>query len=121
MRCWGSFAALIFFLIMFIGGCAGSTTCGIKVFRFQVLFFRLPLIDPDAHHVAAQSDLLAGLGRAVSFKLSYEREKPLPESCSLGDVLPPRHHLSAIVQMRTMLCRHNLYSRCFIGDCRAAL
>ena len=23
---------------MFIGGCAGSTTCGIKVFRFQVLF-----------------------------------------------------------------------------------
>ena len=23
---------------MFIGGCAGSTTCGIKVFRFQILF-----------------------------------------------------------------------------------
>ena len=23
---------------MFIGGCAGSTTCGIKVFRFQVLY-----------------------------------------------------------------------------------
>ena len=22
---------------MFIGGCAGSTTCGIKVFRFQIL------------------------------------------------------------------------------------
>ena len=35
---WGAFAALIVFLIMFIGGCAGSTTCGIKVFRFQVLF-----------------------------------------------------------------------------------
>lgn len=35
---WGTFAALIIFLIMFIGGCAGSTTCGIKVFRFQVLF-----------------------------------------------------------------------------------
>ena len=29
---------LIFFLfLMFIGGCAGSTTCGIKVFRFQIL------------------------------------------------------------------------------------
>jgi trk system potassium uptake protein TrkH len=27
----------VFFFIMFIGGCAGSTTCGIKVFRFQVL------------------------------------------------------------------------------------
>jgi len=23
---------------MFVGGCAGSTTCGIKIFRFQVLF-----------------------------------------------------------------------------------
>ncbi len=35
---WGSFAVPIFFFIMFIGGCAGSTTCGIKVFRFQVLY-----------------------------------------------------------------------------------
>jgi trk system potassium uptake protein TrkH len=23
---------------MFIGGCAGSTTCGVKVFRFQILY-----------------------------------------------------------------------------------
>ena len=23
---------------MFIGGCAGSTTCGIKIFRFQILY-----------------------------------------------------------------------------------
>ena len=35
---WGSFAMPIFFFIMFIGGCAGSTTCGIKIFRFQVLY-----------------------------------------------------------------------------------
>ncbi|MEK9724105.1 MAG: TrkH family potassium uptake protein [Rhodospirillaceae bacterium] len=35
---WGSFATPIFFFIMFIGGCAGSTTCGIKVFRIQVLY-----------------------------------------------------------------------------------
>ncbi|MAH83032.1 MAG: potassium transporter TrkH [Rhodospirillaceae bacterium TMED8] len=35
---WGSFALPIFFFIMFVGGCAGSTTCGIKVFRFQVLY-----------------------------------------------------------------------------------
>lgn len=35
---WGSFANPLFFLIMFIGGCAGSTTCGIKVFRFQILY-----------------------------------------------------------------------------------
>jgi trk system potassium uptake protein TrkH len=35
---WGSFALPVFFFIMFIGGCAGSTTCGIKIFRFQVLY-----------------------------------------------------------------------------------
>ncbi len=35
---WGGFALPIFFFIMFVGGCAGSTTCGIKVFRFQILY-----------------------------------------------------------------------------------
>ena len=35
---WGNFAMMVFFFIMFIGGCAGSTTCGIKVFRFQLLY-----------------------------------------------------------------------------------
>ena len=35
---WGSFALPVIFFIMFIGVCAGSTTCGIKIFRFQVLY-----------------------------------------------------------------------------------
>jgi len=35
---WGSFAMPIFFFVMFIGGCAGSTSCGIKIFRFQILY-----------------------------------------------------------------------------------
>lgn len=35
---WGTFSPAIFFIIMFIGGCAGSTSCGIKIFRFQILF-----------------------------------------------------------------------------------
>ena len=34
---WGSFPITIFLALMFIGGCAGSTTCGIKIFRFQIL------------------------------------------------------------------------------------
>jgi len=34
---WGAFPIVIFFLLMFVGGCAGSTTCGIKIFRFQIL------------------------------------------------------------------------------------
>lgn len=35
---WGSFATCIFFFLMLVGGCAGSTSCSIKVFRYQVLF-----------------------------------------------------------------------------------
>lgn len=35
---WGSFAVAVMFVLMFIGGCAGSTTCGIKIFRLQVLY-----------------------------------------------------------------------------------
>ncbi|MEO0635402.1 MAG: TrkH family potassium uptake protein [Pseudomonadota bacterium] len=35
---WGPASVAFFFVIMFIGGCAGSTSCGIKIFRFQVLY-----------------------------------------------------------------------------------
>lgn len=35
---WGSFAVVTLFAMMFVGGCAGSTTCGLKIFRFQVLY-----------------------------------------------------------------------------------
>ncbi len=35
---WGSFAVAAFFAFMFIGGCAGSTACSIKIFRYQVAF-----------------------------------------------------------------------------------
>ena len=38
---WGSFALVVFFLLMFVGGCAGSTTCSIKIFRYQVLYAAL--------------------------------------------------------------------------------
>jgi trk system potassium uptake protein TrkH len=34
---WGKFPLIFFLLLMFLGGCAGSTTCGIKIFRFQIL------------------------------------------------------------------------------------
>ena len=34
---WGAFSISIFFMIMFIGGCTGSTSCAIKVFRLRVL------------------------------------------------------------------------------------
>ena len=35
---WGSFVVSGMFVLMFVGGCAGSTTCGIKIFRLQVLY-----------------------------------------------------------------------------------
>ena len=35
---WGGFGIVIMFIIMFIGGCAGSTTGGVKIFRLQLLF-----------------------------------------------------------------------------------
>tara|TARA_Y100000590_G_scaffold224588_1_gene253994 strand:- start:4298 stop:5749 length:1452 start_codon:yes stop_codon:yes gene_type:complete len=34
---WGKFPLVFFLFLMFLGGCAGSTTCGIKIFRFQIL------------------------------------------------------------------------------------
>lgn len=35
---WGFFVVSLFFFLMVVGGCAGSTSCGIKIFRFQVLY-----------------------------------------------------------------------------------
>jgi len=35
---WGGFPLFLFIILMFIGGCAGSTTCGIKIFRIQILY-----------------------------------------------------------------------------------
>jgi len=40
---WGNYASVLFLILMFIGGCAGSTTGGLKVFRFQILFKYLGL------------------------------------------------------------------------------
>ena len=34
---WGEFPLIFFIFLMFVGGCAGSTTCGIKIFRLQIL------------------------------------------------------------------------------------
>ena len=35
---WGNFSFIYFLILMFIGGCAGSTTCGIKIFRVLILY-----------------------------------------------------------------------------------
>jgi trk system potassium uptake protein TrkH len=38
---WGPLAEAVFFYLMFIGGCTGSTSGAIKIFRFRVLFIVL--------------------------------------------------------------------------------
>ncbi len=35
---WGTFPVVMFFFIGLVGGCAGSTACSVKVFRYQLLF-----------------------------------------------------------------------------------
>lgn len=38
---WGTFPGIAFLFFMFVGGCAGSTSCSVKIFRYQVLFLAL--------------------------------------------------------------------------------
>ncbi len=50
---WGNFSLIFFLFLMFIGGCAGSTACGIKIFRLQMLLIFLKnqlvkLISPNS-------------------------------------------------------------------------
>jgi trk system potassium uptake protein TrkH len=66
---WGEFAMTVFFFAMFIGGCAGSTTCGLKVFRLQVLY---------ASTAAQIGKLLQPHGVFVP----HFNRKPIPESVS---------------------------------------
>ncbi|MDA0653938.1 MAG: TrkH family potassium uptake protein [Proteobacteria bacterium] len=64
---WGQFAVTLLFLCMFIGGCAGSTSCGIKVFRFQVLY-------------AAAKSQVSRLWHPHGVFLPQYNHKPLPDS-----------------------------------------
>ncbi len=35
---WGGFPVVVIFFIGLVGGCAGSTCCSVKIFRYQILF-----------------------------------------------------------------------------------
>lgn len=50
---WGLYAPVVFFFLIFFGGCAGSTAGGLKTFRFQVLWaaFQLQLAKLVHPHV----------------------------------------------------------------------
>ena len=63
---WGPFVLPIFFFIMFVGGCAGSTTCGIKIFRFQVIY-------------AAAKSQFQGLAQPHGVFIPYYNRNPIPD------------------------------------------
>ncbi len=66
---WGGFVATVMLILMFIGGCAGSTTCGIKIFRFQVLY-------------ATAQVQMARLLRPHGVFIPYYNRKAIPEAVS---------------------------------------
>jgi len=66
---WGPLSVTVFFIITFFGGCAGSTSCGIKTFRLQVLYI-------DLRHHIQQILFPSGV-----FVRRYNR-RPLPETVS---------------------------------------
>ena len=35
---WGGFLVSLLFFVGLVGGCAGSTTCSVKIFRYQIVF-----------------------------------------------------------------------------------
>ncbi len=64
---WGGFVMALMFVLMFIGGCAGSTTCGIKIFRFLVLF------------ATAKTQLLRLMQPSGVF-IPYYNKRPIPDT-----------------------------------------
>ena len=54
---WGAFPIALLFFAGFIGGCAGSTTCSIKIFRFQILFAAIKMQLLRLRHPSAVSSL----------------------------------------------------------------
>jgi trk system potassium uptake protein TrkH len=66
---WGPFMITVFFLVGVTGGCTGSTSGGIKIFRYQVLY------------QTAKSQILQLIQPHGVFRPLYKK-KPLPEVVS---------------------------------------
>lgn len=66
---WGGFAMSTMFALSFVGGCAGSTTCGLKIFRIQVLY-------------GTAKAQIARLLQPHGVFIPYYNGKPIPEQVS---------------------------------------
>jgi trk system potassium uptake protein TrkH len=63
---WGSFPTMVFFILMMLGGCTGSTAGGIKVFRYQIM-------------IAVVRTQIAQLRRPHGVFLSTYNKHPIPD------------------------------------------
>ena len=76
---WGSWSLMVFFYLMFIGGCTGSTSGGMKIFRFQLSQLLLrkqfsQLIHPNLVSVQTYQERRVNdslLGSMVAFCFMY--------------------------------------------------
>ena len=64
---WGGFVTTLLLMLMFIGGCAGSTTCGLRMARIQVLF-------------ANAKTQIQKLLSPHAVVVPYYNKKPIPET-----------------------------------------
>ncbi len=67
---WGPMVTGAFFLLTFVGGCTGSTSGGIKVFRFQILVLALRVYALRLFHPHRAFTPSFG-GRAVTFDIMH--------------------------------------------------
>jgi trk system potassium uptake protein TrkH len=68
---WGAFPVAALFFLMWVGGCTGSTTGGIKIFRFTVLY-------------AIAANQFARLIRPHGVFVPTFNRRPLPEAASIA-------------------------------------
>ena len=80
---WGPIAQASLFALMFAGGCAGSTTCSVKIFRYQIAILAIrrhlvSLVHPNAitpmrygNQVVSQQTVYSVLGFLFAFILIF--------------------------------------------------
>jgi trk system potassium uptake protein TrkH len=81
---WGTLSVMTFFFLTYIGGCSGSTSGGIKIFRFKIAFVMLReniqrLLHPNAViSRSIQGRVLSDeiVGSVMAFSLAF--------ACSVG-------------------------------------
>ena len=96
---WGSFITILFLFLMLVGGCAGSTTCGIKIFRLQILYQTakiqmFKLLNPHGVSVAKYNKI--PVSESITSKIVHDNNLCSSFSCNIikvkrTSVSPPNY------------------------------